>query len=90
MDQQPDLVVTFTTPVWFRYREDSDNVRHALAYGTSTRGHLIARRARKDGADQTPYLANWREIEGYRLVEFPSGVPDRYLPLAGDGMHLGT
>jgi hypothetical protein len=90
LDSQPSLVVAFTTPVWFRYREDSDNVRHALAFGTSARGYLVARRARKDGADETPYIANWREIEGHRVVEFPSGVPDRYLPLADQGVHLNA
>lgn len=88
MDTQPELISTFTTPVWFRYREDSENVRHALAFGTSRRGNLVARRARKDGAGDTPYFANWREIEGRRIVEFPSGVPERYLPLAVRGIHL--
>ena len=88
MDAEPVLVVRFTTPVWFRYREDSDNVRHALAFGTSERGHLVARRARKDGADETPYIANWREIGGHRIVEFPSAVPERYSALAGRGIHL--
>lgn len=83
-----ELVVTFTTPIWFRYREDSDNVRHALAFGTSKRGYLLARRARKDGADESPYIANWREIEAHRIVEFPSGVPERYAVLAQEGVHL--
>lgn len=82
------MVVTFTTPIWFRYREDSDNVRHALAYGTSPNGHLVARRARKDGAGQTPYIANWREIEAGRVVEFPSSVPGRYATLSSRGVHL--
>lgn len=90
LDSHPSLVVAFTTPVWFRYREDSDNIRHALAFGTSARGYLVARRARKDGANETPYIANWREIEGHRVVEFPSGVPDRYLPLADQGIRLST
>jgi len=83
-----EFVVKFTRPIWFRYQEDSDNVRHALAFGTSERGFLLARRARKDGADESPYLANWREIEGHRIVEFPSGVPDRYAVLAKEGVHL--
>lgn len=90
MGTQPEFVVTFTTPIWFRYREDSDNVRHALAFGTSSRGYLFARRARKDGADETPYIANWREIESHRVVEFPSSVPDRYMSLADQGGHLST
>jgi len=88
MSESPTFIVEFTTPVWFRYREDSKNVRHALAYGTSPEGKLIARRARKDGANETPYIANWREIEGHRIVEFPSGVPDRYKGLAGQGVSL--
>lgn len=89
MEEQPTFAVEFTTPVWFRYREDSDNVRHALAYGTSARGNLVARRARKDGADEDPYIANWREIEGHRIVEFPSSVPDRYASLSSRGVSLG-
>jgi hypothetical protein len=81
-------VVELTTPIWFRYREDSDNVRHALAFGTSERGHLLARRTRRDGADEAPYSANWRETEAHRIVEFPSGVPERYAVLAKEGVHL--
>lgn len=88
MNMELEVIVEFTTPVWFRYREDSANVRHALAYGTSARGYLIARRARKDGAGEPPYIANWREIEAHRVVEFPSGVPARYQPLAHEGVHL--